>query len=244
LPSLLDDTTASRSIYTLAQMQARVRTDLGLTDSSLLTDDNIEDWLNEAQTEIALTLRWYRVHDIMGTVSGTKEYALPIPAAGRCIQIEEVRYDDEQMEVVSLDQLLRYDWNYTQAGNGRPQFYYVRGATGFGLHQTPDTTDADILTVVYVGLPPQVTAPNELFYVPPGGDRALLIYAKMLASEKDMYGEGARRAQMYAQQWEQELVKLKRQVDQGAERESVALGSDAMAGPSRQKVPLHTTVGQ
>jgi len=242
--ALLDESTAPRSIISLSDARDRVRGDLGLTDSSLLTNANLLAWLNEAQDELARHLRWYRTFDIMGTTSGTKEYALPEPVSGRCIQIEEVRYDNEQLEAITFDALLRYDYNYQQAGTGTPDYYYLRGQSGFGLHVTPGTTDPDILTVVYVGIPPRISADDESFYCPHGGERAILIYAKMMASEKDIYGEGARRAQIYAAQWEQELVRLKRQTDQGAEREGVVLGAEAMDGYPRRRVPFRTTIGQ
>lgn len=242
MAALIDNTNAPRSILTLSTFRTRVRDDLGLSDSSFLTDANLLAWGNEGQDRLARALRWYRTFVVMGTTADVKEYAIPEPSAGRCIQIEEVRYDNEQLEVITLSDLLRYDWNYQQAASSRPEFYYLRGAGGFGLHATPDTTDADILTVIYVALPPRVSLDADEFYCPQGGEDYIVAFAKRRASEKDIHGEGARRIAMYRQEEAEILQELKRQVDQGAEREEVALGMDGLEYARRSKVPSHTTI--
>lgn len=48
MPALLSPETAPRSESTLADMMDRVRGDLGLRDSSFLTDTDLTNWLNEA----------------------------------------------------------------------------------------------------------------------------------------------------------------------------------------------------
>jgi hypothetical protein len=209
-------------------MQSRVRRDLAMLDSSLFTDEDLEDWLNEGQEELARETSWYRTSETMGTVAGTKEYALPLPTAGRCIRIEEVRYGTLQLATISMQQLLDWDWFYRQAGNGTPYLYYVRGSSGFGLHYTPDTTNPTNLLVVFTAVPPQVTAPNETFYVPHGLERGLIIYAKKLASEKDITGEGQRRFQMYEGQWQQFLKEARDQVNKVAERQVTVVGEQGL----------------
>ena len=242
---LLSPDLAPRTILTLTEMIDRVRGDLGLRGSDRITDTDVTEWLNEGQAEIARLLRWYRTSFTTGSTSGTKEYALPIPVAGRCIQIEEVIYNDEQLLPTTLEELQRIDWNYRQAGTGTPDYYYLRGNTGFGLHVTPDTTDTDNLLVIYVGLPPRVTAPLDFMYVVHGGQQALIIYAKKLASEKDKYGEGQRGVALYEAQWQAALASLKRQVDQVSERQAVVMGGNALLeGEGLSRVPHHTTIGQ
>lgn len=228
MPFLLDASTAPRSKLTLSQMQDRVRGDLGLRDSSLLTGDDLINWLNEGQDELARETDWYRISETMGTTAGTKEYALPLPTAGRCIRIEEVRYGTLQLTAVSLQQLLDLEPFYREAGNGTPYLYYVRGNSGFGLHYTPDTTSTTNLLVVLTGIPPRVTAPNETFYVPHGLERLLIVYAKMMASEKDAFGEGSRRLAQYQQQWAAGLQQAKAQVNSVAERQVTCVGEQGL----------------
>lgn len=243
MAALIDHTNAPRSLIGLAAARTRVKGDLGLTDSSLLTDANLLAWLNEGQDRLARILRWYRTFDVMGTTANVKEYALPTDSSGRCIQIEEVRYDDEQLECVTQHQLRIWDWNYVDAGTGRPEWFYPRGAGGFGLHVTPDTTNATILTVLFVALPPHVAADGDKFYCPLGGEDYILAHAKLLASQKDIYGEGARRTAEFRQDREDVLRELKRQVDQSAERERVIFGSDALDEEFRRsRVPMHTSI--
>jgi hypothetical protein len=226
MPSLSSDETAPRSALNLEEMRDRVRGDLGLRDSSLLTDDDLMYWFNEGSDRIARFTRWYRIADLMGTEAGIKEYALPLPAMGRCIAIEEVWHDDLQLDLITLPQLSRVDRNYLEDATGTPFWYYLRGSNGFGLHYTPSTTDADALTVIYVAKPPRVTDDTDHFYVPHSGEDALIVYAKKLASEKDMYGEGAKRAALYAAEWERLLAEIKRQVDSAGDRGICVVGEE------------------
>ena len=220
-------------------MMDRVRGDLGLRDSSLLTDTDLTNWLNEAQDFIATETLWYRTSQALGTTISQKEYALPLPTTGRCIKIEEISYDTFQLVPITLEKLLRYDPYYRTNGNSRPQWYYLRGNSGFGLHPTPNVTDVDILNVVYVGKPPRVTGTQDFFYVPHGMERGLIIYGKMLASEKDAHGEGARRVQKYEGQWVQFLQEVKRQVSNVAERVAAVMGEDgAEAELDYRRMPL------
>lgn len=230
MPALLTADTAPRSALTLTEMYDRVRGDLGLRDSSLLTDTDLLNWLNEAQDRIAQVTRWYRTSYLGGTTSGTKEYSLPLPATGRCIQIEEIQYDTTQLAPVSLDQLLRLDPNYRQAGNGTPVWYYLRGNAGFGLHYTPNVTDTDNLLVIYVAKPPRVTTVGDFLYVPHALEHGLLIYAKKLASEKDAHGEGKMRLAGYTRDWEMFLKEARDQVNAVAERQITVVGEEGMYG--------------
>lgn len=243
MPALLDAETAPRSTITLAEFRDRVRGDLGLRDSSLLTDNDLTNWGNEASDIIARETGWYRTSDLMGTTLGTKEYALPRPTDGRCLRIEEVQYGTEQLEPVTLAQLLQWDPNYRQAGNGTPDYYYLRGSSGFGLHPTPNTTSATNLLVVYVAKPPRVTAANETFYVPHTCEDGLIVYAKRMASEKDSHGEGGRRVAFYAQQWAEFLRAAKAQANSAAERIQTVMGGDAgMTLGGSRRVPWSTSI--
>ena len=215
-------------MITLSGARSRVRADLGLRDSSLLQDADLTDWLQEASDLVATETLWFRTTETMGTTAGTKEYALPTPAAARCIQIEEIHYDNRPLCPVTLEQLLQLDPYYRRAGNGTPDYYYARGGGGFGLHYTPSVTDVDILLVTLVAKPPLVTADTETFYIPHGLERGLLIYAKKLASEKDIFGEGARRAALYDQQWREFMLMAKKQVGATSERSTPVMGETAL----------------
>ncbi len=244
MPSLVTPDIAPRSESTLQDIMDRVRGDLGLRDSSFLTDTDLTNWANEAQDRIALETLWYRTSQVTGTTAGVKEYALPVPATGRCISIEEIIYDTEQLIPTTLDQLQRWDYNYRTAGNGRPQWFYLRGNSGYGLHYTPDTTDVDILTVIYIAKPPRVTGTLDLFYVPHAAQDGLIIYCKMLASEKDAHGEGARRLATYQSQWSQFLERVKKQVGHVSERRITAMGGDMTEfdDNDRSNIPFYTNI--
>ena len=237
MPILLSDSTAPRTRLNLTELMDRVRGDLGMRDSSLLTDQDLINWFNEAQDVMAREARWYRISTTIDSVANTKEYSLPIPSAGRCISIEEVYWLNRPLGPINPEELLLASPYYLTVGVGTPYVYYPRGSTGFGLHYTPNVSTVGAIRVVFVGRPPRVEAPLEAFYAPHGVEDGFVIYAKKLASEKDAYGEGKLRVDQYRQEWAQYLRELKQQVDSVSEREIMIIGEDAML---RQHRPVYT----
>jgi hypothetical protein len=235
VPALLSPSTSPRSRRTLTELIDRVRGDLGLRDSSLLTDNDIGEWLREGQDIIAQEAGWYWASTPVDSVNGTKEYAIPNPSSGVCISIQEVIWDTRQLPMHPVDELLLHDPYYRSQGVGAPFMYYLTGNSSFGLHYTPAQTTPGIITVIYIGLPPRVTAPNETFYVPHGGEKGLITYAKKLGSEKDAHGEGRLRMQQYAVEWQQDLEKIKQQVGEVAGREILIVGEDGHYDWSRHR---------
>ena len=214
-------TTYPRSTITQAGMLDRVRGDVGLRGNNLLTDADIIAWANEIQDEIAERFRWYRTSTTMTSVSGTKEYILPT----RCIALEEVWYNERPMQRL---QLADFETNYAyfrRNNIGTPIFYYVRGASGYGLHPTPGDNALTIL-LVYTGMPPHPTSDTDFYTVPYGGERCIVSGAKLRAAEKDSSGEGARRYDMLLRQHDANMLALERAIESVADGDITVVGAD------------------
>jgi hypothetical protein len=201
MPALVLSNYYSRSKWTLEEIQDQVLGDLGLRNNNFVTSGDIERWANNAQDILARDTRAFHVTLTSGTTSGTSEYPIPNDVIGKALTIECVMYDGTPLPCVSQNWLDAHNRYWRTAPVGTPQYYYHRGFSVVGLYPNPDTTDEDILTVYVTALPPAVSEPEDLFYIPHGLDDAITTYCKLQASLKDAYGEGKGRIEYYKNEW-------------------------------------------
>ena len=187
MPAIASPTPSPRTTRTRAEFVARVRSDLGLTGSSLLGTDEIGDWLIEAQERFAVETNWFRAGHNMGATAGTAAYDLPSTASYRCLSICEVWHNDIKMTPLTQDRVARFSPNWRNE-SGTPSWYFLQGSSSFYLYPTPATTDADAIDVFFSALPPKVTAAGDQYYLPHGFDDYLLNYACWRASVIDAHG--------------------------------------------------------
>lgn len=210
-----------KSRLTVKQLRDRVRGDLGMRSNALLTDEDIDAWALAWQTECAVITHWYRTSTTTGTTSGTALYDLP----SDCIALEEVRHDDLPLYQVRVVDFYRDNPNWRQDANGTPRLWYLRGHTAYGLYPIPDTTDSDALVLYYTAIPPALTLNSDTYYIPTALEESLIDYCKLMASEKDASGEGARRIELYTRRVEEWRRKVAAYVDNLAEGVATVVGS-------------------
>lgn len=229
----------------MSELRDRVRGSLGERDSSLFTDADINFFLNEAVEILATESDWFRISFVFGTTANVKEYELPGPTTGRCVQVEEVRVDGRMMQPITLRELAVLEINYQQnSGAGSPSYYYVRGNTAIGLHNTPSVTDIDNVECLYAALPPRIVAPDDFLYGPHGSQHAYLAYALLQCSIKDAHGEGRQRIPIYEKQWETGKARIKASIARVNERKVVMMGAEAtlLDQPSSPRLPWDSSV--
>jgi hypothetical protein len=227
MPALLLASNYTRSTTTLEDLSDRVLGDLGLRNNNLVTSGDIMRWANEAQMKLARDTRAFHVMMVSGTTSGTAEYPLPDESTGRALTIEEVIYDGRPLTCVSQNWLFANNFYWETEGAGTPMYYYQRGFSTIGLYPCPDTTDTDILQVRFTALPPEVTAPEDQYYVPHGCEDGLVSYCCLKASIKDAFGEGNHRIPIFREEW-QECCKRAMEVTASVnELEKVRMGENA-----------------
>lgn len=229
MPAIASPTPSPRTTRTRAEFIARVRSDLGLTGSSLLGTDEIGDWLIEAQERFAVETHWFRAGHNMGVTDGTAEYDLPSTASYRCLMIEEVWHNDLPLYASTREKVASGSPNW-RTQEGTPFCYFLRGNSSVYLYPTPGTTDADALDLYFAALPPKVTAAGDQYYLPHGFEDYLLNYACWRASVKDAHGEGARRVEMYLGLWMKDLERGKQKVQEADNQEVVSMGEEAVYG--------------
>ena len=215
-------TTYPRSTITQSGALDRIRGDVGLRGTNLLTDADLIAWMNEGSDYLAEALRWYRTSTQIDATAGQKEY--PFPAG--LIALQEVHHNELPMALIQLGDFQRNYAYWRRQGDGTPLWYYVRGNSGFGLHPTPGTTIVNGLLLIYTGTPPHPVNGSDTYTIPASGERALLSYAKLLAAEKDSSGEGRARLEVYTRRWERDFMALQRAVESASEGEVTVLGSD------------------
>jgi hypothetical protein len=204
-----------KSRLSVKQLRDRVRGDLGMRSSALLTDEDIDSWGLAWQTEFAETTHWYRTSDLVNTTANLSVYDLPLD----CISLEEVRHNDLPLQKVRLVDFYRDNPNWRQDAPGTPRLWYLRGATGYGLYPTPAATATDEVELIYTAFPPALTLNTDFYYLPTAMEESLVDFCKLMASVKDASGEGARRIDMYARQvemWRQKAAAFVDSVDEGS----------------------------
>lgn len=219
----------AQSRFTRDELSDLVKGELGLRSSNLVTSADLVSWGGEASDIIARSTKWYKATSLPDSVSGTQEYDLPTD----CIAIEEVLWSasgtantHDPLGSITLADLYAGDPAWREASSGTPMWYYVRGATSYGLYPKPDATVTDGIKVVYAALPPLPASGAGTYSVPYGNGQAIKSYCKWRASEKDSSGEGGRRVDWYHKQWVADLKALVDSIVELAEAEVTVIGTD------------------
>jgi len=216
--------------FTQTQLIDRCRGDLGLRTSNFLTDAEIALWATEASDFASRESKWYHVTALANSTASTKEYDLPTG----CLAVEEVNYSTDgtagthlPLQRVTLSDLYRQDPYWRRSATGTPLFYYLRGVTSYGLHNTPGTSVTNGIQIVYTALAPVPASASDTYSIPHSAGEFILNYVKWMASMKDASGEGGRRVEAFEKLWKEGLERLKAQVNSTSEGEELVIGSDS-----------------
>ena len=89
----------------LSDLRARVRSIVRDADARFITDDDIDAWLNEAQTDLSARLDINQTEDT-GTTNGSALLALP--TGTEVVRVTSFRLEDDDVEFVDADTF--YAW--------------------------------------------------------------------------------------------------------------------------------------
>lgn len=245
MPALLFPTNAPRSSFNLTEALDRVRGDLALRGAARITDTDVTGWLNEAQRIIARESGWCRLAATEDTTANTAEYPFPTLDSGRFIGIQSIWHNDLPLTEATLSEFDTWGWNWRTQKSGTPTHWWTNGSTSYQLWPVPSTTSLGIVDVYGIAVPPEISTPTDHFYVPHGWEEGLLIYAKRLASQKDAFGEGARRLQELHLEWREFMASVKRGVDRSQPGRVTGIGEEAGLGGHRPGgyLPAFTQIG-
>ena len=212
--------------FTLCELHEYTLGDIGMRGSNLISESDVSRWAKEFLRLAAQQTHWYRTSLVTGTTADTQEYDLP---AG-CLAVEDIYHLDLPLEAMTHSDLMRFDPWWQTTASGTPYAYYVRGATAYGLYPKPSATDADAVTLFYTAIPAMPATPNDTLPFPTANELAIRAYCLWRASLKDASGEGARRVQVYEQEWKAELQRLKESVSDFHQRELIVVGGHRTRG--------------
>ena len=130
------------SLWTRAQLQARVFADLGeqdAADNELLTAVQVQDALYLGEVQFFTDARAKRRTATMTAVDNQAEYVMPEDA----IKIRHLTYDDDDAPLLETDEahIAHDDPGYKQEASGTPDYWYMSKAQSFSLYPPPDVTD-------------------------------------------------------------------------------------------------------
>lgn len=216
----------NRSTFTQAGLRDRVKGDLGLRSTNLLTDADLTAWANEGQALLAHEAHWYRRNnpaDPIDVVLDQQEYDLPTD----CIAVELVYHDGLPLRRIDIGGLFNMNPLWRTDGSATPLYYYLRGTTAIGLYPKPDANLTDGLQVIYTALPANPTNDADFYYLPPACQDVLVDYCCLRACLKDSAGEGRAKIDFYQGRFEAGKRRFMRYVREMSEGLPLVLGENS-----------------
>lgn len=164
----------------------RVKNLFGDSNSIIIDDTMIVDWINEGQLEIARETA-YR----LATTTDTADNFIGGKSITDLILLKGVRYGDTPLALIDLETLHRmYDPTLVE---GIPEYYYTDGE-GIYLFPTPEASDTTTCTIRYVDAPTDLASSGSALDLPVKYHNDLVTYCIHKAHERN---ENWRAAEYY-----------------------------------------------
>jgi hypothetical protein len=168
---------------TVQKIADRVRRQFGDANASIITDQAMFDWINDAMREIVLANNLLAIKATSATVAGTSSYNIPADL----LSLHHVSYKGEPLEetsvqaaqdtIESMDDAAKYP-------TGIPSMYWMYGTQIF-LYPSPNTSGAADLTIYYNRNPVEVAAVGATPELPARYDNRIIEYCLAMAAEID-----------------------------------------------------------
>jgi hypothetical protein len=198
--------------WTLSELIAAVRSEIGEAPETYITQVEVIRWLNMGLVDFTERTRILRTAATMPTVIGQKKYVPPDDFS----VMEKVFWDGDELEPLNDHELL-FDVKRENLDNqGNPQSYYIRGASEspqcIFLHPVPAAIRT--LELWYVSVPDEMGKLTDVLdaFLHPQFANALIYYAaergqrkkRQLQEARDLrvlYEEQISRAETLRHQW-------------------------------------------
>lgn len=141
----------------VADIISRVKRTFGDESGTQITDADIMRWINDAQNEIAQTVKLFETTGTQQTLAGTNDYFLP----DTLIDLRAVYLDQRYIQHLSereFDEYIRRANDGVESIPGEPQ-YYTSWGNKITLYPGPGA--GQNLEIRFICFPVQVTAPTD-----------------------------------------------------------------------------------
>lgn len=141
----------------VADIISRVKRTFGDESGTQITDDDIIRWINDAQNEIAQTVKLFETTGTQTTVAGTNDYFLP----DTLIDLRAVYVDGRHLQYLAereFDEYIRKVNAGTEASPGYPT-YYTSWGNKITLYPGPGANSS--LEIRFICFPIQVAATTD-----------------------------------------------------------------------------------
>lgn len=163
----------------LLEMRERVQNLFGDPDEALITIDEINDWLNDAQLTICRDTGWLAAHAETNIVAGQRAYQLP----DEVVEVERVELDGKKIPQTTL-QMVDQEDAYNTSASGVPDRYYVWGNKIY-LYPTPTEEGTGNLDIWFSKTPALMVNDTDLPEIPSTMHTTMVNYALAQANKKD-----------------------------------------------------------
>lgn len=136
----------------LSTLRTRVRKYISEEDStnSHFTNDELDDYLNQAVTFLGTQMEWPEQVDQASAVAEQTLYELPTDF----VALVDVYFDSTKLQVLERGDLGQINPSWQDDESGTPRVVYRNNRNIIGLYPTPDTSqDGKIIQIQYIYLP-------------------------------------------------------------------------------------------
>lgn len=182
----------------------RVRSQFGDATGIQVSDQDIFDWINNAQRDIAYASNLIETRAIADVRAGQSDYTLPTDQ----LTIINIRYRGTTLQPMSIQERDTYiqdaDNSVVNATLSTPTKYWIFANT-ITLYPTPDTSEQSALRAYYTRAPNKVTLVTDDLELPVAFHNTILDRVLQWCHEKD---ENWQAAQIKKTDYQTSVAKL------------------------------------
>lgn len=166
----------------LSDIIRQVQRLFGDESGAQITTNDIVDWANLAQLDIARKTEALADVVEINSVAGQRKYLLP----ENFLKLRRVSYDGRLLDAVSMEEVDDTDRFSQEGGTGEPKVYFLWGREIF-LHPTPSQNGVENIDLYYVRSPAELTVGelNAIPELPPAYHEDIVRYCLARAKELD-----------------------------------------------------------
>lgn len=167
----------------LSTLRTSVRRLINEEDSSdsHFTDDEINDYLNQATMFLGTQMEWPLQTSIASSVQDQALYSLP----SDFISLVDVYFDNGKLDVLEREDLSAINPRWQDSDSGTPQYIYKADNAVIGLYPPPNSANSNLnIQIQYIQVPATLSGDSDVPDIHTAFQMCLPFYAAFLCETK------------------------------------------------------------